>query len=148
MASLFPRIFCISLAGLLLTALADASVVFKPGEKAKYVAPGEEEINGNAEQLFHTAQEAEQKGNLKRAIRAYKIIVRKYPKDALAPGAGYRTAELLEQTHSYLSAAEGYRFIVERYPSRPFQRGHRGSIPHRRDVFERQEDQVPRTFRG
>ena len=119
MASLFPRIFCISLAGLLLTTLADASVVFKPGEKAKYVAPGEEEINGNAEQLFHTAQEAEQKGNLKRAIRAYKIIVRKYPKDALAPGAGYRTAELLEQTHSYLSAAEGYRFIVERYPSSP-----------------------------
>ena len=65
--------------------MADASVIFKPGEKAKYVAPGEEEINGNAEQLFHVAQEAEKKGNLKRAIGAYRIIVRKYQRDALAP---------------------------------------------------------------
>ena len=99
--------------------MSDGSVIFKPGEKAKYVAPGEEQINGNAEQLFHTAQEAEKRGNLKRAIGAYRVIVRKYAKDALAPGAGFRTAELLEQTHSYLAAAEAYRYIVEKYPSNP-----------------------------
>jgi outer membrane protein assembly factor BamD len=119
MASLFPRIVCISLAGLFLGTLADAGLIFKPGEKSKYVAPGEEEISGTAEHLFHTAQEAEQNGNLKRAIRAYKTIVNRYPKDALAPGAGFRTAELMEKTHSYLSAAEAYRFIVEKYPSSP-----------------------------
>jgi outer membrane protein assembly factor BamD len=83
------------------------------------VAPGEEEINGNAEQLFHTAQEAEQKGDLKRAISAYRIIVRKYPKDALAPGAGFRTAELMEQIHNYLGAAAAYEHVVEKYPSSP-----------------------------
>ena len=99
--------------------LAPASVVFKPGEKAKYVAPGEEEISGSAQQLFHIAQEAEKKGNLKRAIHAYRTIVRKYPKDALAPGAGFRSAELQEQTHDYMRAAEVYRWVVERYPSSP-----------------------------
>lgn len=119
MASLFPRILCIIVPALLFAPLAEASVVFKPGEKAKYIAPGEEEINGNAEQLFHAGQEAEKKGDLKGAIRAYKSIVKKYPKDALAPGAGYRTAELLEQTHSYLPAAAAYAFIVERYPTSP-----------------------------
>jgi outer membrane protein assembly factor BamD len=119
MASLIPRIFYILVATLLSVAVADAAVVFKPGEKAKYVAPGEEEINGNAEQLFHTAQEAEKKGNFKRAISAYRSIVRKYPKDALAPGAGFRTAELLEQTHAYLAAAGGYQYVVEKYPSSP-----------------------------
>jgi outer membrane protein assembly factor BamD len=119
MASLFPRIFYVGAAVLLSSAMADGAVIFKPGEKAKYVAPGEEEINGNAEQLFHTAQEAEQKGELKRAISAYRIIVRKYSKDALAPGAGFRAAELLEQIHNYLNAAAGYAYVVEKYPSSP-----------------------------
>lgn len=96
---------------------AGAAVIFRPGEKAKYVAPGEEEISGNAEQLFHTAQEAEKRGDLKRAIKAYRTLVRKYPKDALAPGSGFRSAVLQEQTQDYLAAAEAYRWIMERYPS-------------------------------
>ncbi len=112
MASLFPRFFCIVLVTIAFVAMADGSVIFKPGEKAKYVAPGEEEINGNAQELFQTAQAAEKKGNLKRAIGAYRAIVRKYPKDALAPGAGFRRAELLEQTHDYLVAADAYSFVV------------------------------------
>jgi outer membrane protein assembly factor BamD len=97
--------------------LADAAVIFRPGEKSKYVAPGEEEISGNAGQLFHTAQEAETRGDRKRAIKAYRTLVRKYPKDALAPGSGFKAAQLEEQTQDYLGAAELYRVIMERYPS-------------------------------
>jgi outer membrane protein assembly factor BamD len=99
--------------------MAGAAIVFKPGEKARYVAPGEEEINGNAEQLFHIAQEAEKRNNPKGAIKAYRTLIRKYPKDALAPGSAFRVAELLEQTNSYLAAAEAYRLIVEKYTSSP-----------------------------
>lgn len=106
----------IVLSGLLIGP-APASVVFKPGEKAKYVAPGEEEISGNAEELFHIGQEAEKNGNLKRAIRAYRTLVRKHPKDALAPGAGFRSAQLQEQTHDYLAAADAYRWIMQAYPT-------------------------------
>ena len=57
-----------------------ASVIFKPGEKAKYVAPGEEEMSGKAEELFHLGQTAEKEGNLKRAIRAYRTLVQRHPK--------------------------------------------------------------------
>src|SRR5882672_8004952 len=64
-----------------------ASIIFKPGQKAEYVPPGEEEINGNAAEIYQTAQSAEKENNLKRAIRAYKTLVNRHPKAPLAPPA-------------------------------------------------------------
>ena len=103
----------------LLPAPTQAAVVFGPGSQGKYVPPGEEELSGTTAELFHIGQEAEKRGDLHRAIKAYKSIVRKHNKDALAPGAAFRAAELYEQLHSYLSAAESYRYVVERFPSSP-----------------------------
>jgi outer membrane protein assembly factor BamD len=103
--------------GLVFPGSGNASVVFKPGEKAHFVAPGEEKMNENAEELFHRGQVAEQEGDVKRAIRAYRTLVRRYPKDSLAPGALFRTAELEEQRRNYIGAAETYRTLVEKYPS-------------------------------
>src|SRR5438132_14364751 len=91
--------------GLFLIQATDAAVVFRPGEKAKYVAPGEEELNGNAAELFEIGQKAEREGNPKRAIRAYRQLVRKYPRNTLAAGAAFRGAVLLEQVGRYLEAA-------------------------------------------
>jgi outer membrane protein assembly factor BamD len=113
-----PLFFLLS-AGLFLSGLSRAAVVFKSGEKTKYVAPGEEEMNGNAEELFHIGQTAEKEGNLKRAIKAYRTLVRRYSKDALAPGSAFRTGELQEKVHDYLNAAASYRWVVERYPTSP-----------------------------
>src|SRR5213594_1192754 len=105
--------------GLFLIQSTDAAVVFRPGEKAKYVAPGEEELNGNAAELFEIGQKAEREGNPKRAIRAYRQLVRKYPRDALAAGAAFRGAVLLEQVHLHLEAASTYRLVVTNYPTSP-----------------------------
>jgi outer membrane protein assembly factor BamD len=93
-----------------------ASVIFKPGEKAKYMAPGEEEMGGNARELFSKAQEAEKEGNIKRAIKAYSILVRRHPRDTLAPGALYRMGQLQEQIHDYLKAAQSYNVLAEKFP--------------------------------
>jgi outer membrane protein assembly factor BamD len=112
-------VFAFILAAVAFAPLGDASVIFKPGEKVRYVAPGEEQISGNSEQLFHIAQEAENKGDFKRAIRAYKALVRRHPRDALAPGSVYRAAELQEQLHEYLAAADSYRALVSAYPTSP-----------------------------
>ena len=106
-------------ASLILSESCAAAVVFQPGKKAKFVAPGEEEISETALELFQTAQTAEKQGNLKRAIHAFKSIVRQHPKDALAAGALYRAAELQEQLHQYLPAADSFRALVERYPNSP-----------------------------
>ena len=96
-----------------------APVVFKPNEKTKYMAPGEEELSGNAKELFERGQEAEKRGDLKRAVAAYKALVRRHPKDALAPGVLYRCAELEEKLRAYTLAASFYAVLVERYPSSP-----------------------------
>jgi outer membrane protein assembly factor BamD len=98
---------------------ANAAVVFRPGEKAKYVPPGEEPLSGDAAELFAIGQKAEKEGNWGRAIRAYKTLVRKYSRDALAAGAAFRGAELYEKTHQYLEAAGTYRTVVVNYPTSP-----------------------------
>jgi len=52
-------------AAVFFTAGAPAAVVFGPGGKSKFVAPGEEEMSGTSAELFHVGQEAEKKGDLK-----------------------------------------------------------------------------------
>ena len=99
--------------------LGSAAVVFRPSEKAKYVAPGEEEMSGNAQELWQKAQQAENDGNLGRATKAYRAIVKRHPKDTLAPGAAFRFAQLEERTGDYLKAAAAYRVLVEQYPKSP-----------------------------
>lgn len=113
------RLFTIVIGALCLAGGGQASIIFRPGEKVKYVAPGEEEISGNAQQLFDKAQDAEKQGNIGRAIKAYTQLLRKHPKDTLAPAATYRAAQLLEQEHDYTKSAVTYRWLVERYPSSP-----------------------------
>src|ERR1043166_8608488 len=110
---------CLVVALVAFPELMKAPVVFKPNDKTKYVAPGEEELNGNAKELFEIGQKAEKEGNQKRAISAYKSLARHHSHDALAPGALYRAAELQEQLHLYLPAAETYRMVVEKYPTSP-----------------------------
>jgi outer membrane protein assembly factor BamD len=112
-------ILLFTLATLILSEPGAAAIVFQPGKKAKFVAPGEEEISETALELYQTAQSAEKQGNLKRAIRAYKNIVRQHPRDALAAGALYRAGELQERLHEYLAAADSFRQLVQKYPSSP-----------------------------
>ena len=106
-----PLLICLALSG-----TVQAAVVFKPDEKkTTYRAPGEEEISGTAAQLFERAQAAERSGNLKSAIKAYRTIVKKYPRDTLAPGACFRMGELQEQTRQYILAAQSYAVVADRY---------------------------------
>ncbi|HMF46639.1 MAG TPA: outer membrane protein assembly factor BamD [Candidatus Udaeobacter sp.] len=107
----------LALALFLLPEPGTASIIFRPGKKAEYVPPGEEPMSGNAAELYQLGQTAEKEGNLKRAIKAYKTLVKHHPKDALASTAVYRAAQLLEQTHQYTPAADSYLHLVEKYPS-------------------------------
>lgn len=98
--------------------LSPAAVVFRP-KKSRYLTPGEENVSGNAQQLFQIAQAAESAGNNGRAIKAYRALVRRYPKDVLAEGAAYRYAVLQEKDGDPLKAAAAYRVVVEEYPKSP-----------------------------
>jgi outer membrane protein assembly factor BamD len=110
-------ILALTAAALLLPQSGNASVIFKPGQKPQIVPPGEEEMSGDAAELFKIAETAEREGNYKRSIKAYNTIVKRHPKDALAPGALYRCAQLQEQVHQFTQAAESFSLLVQRYPS-------------------------------
>ena len=100
--------------------VSTASVIFRPKEKVKYVAPGDEEISGDAQQLFEIAQKAEKENDTARAAKAYKTLVKKYRKDALAPWAAFRAAQLWEGDQDYLKAAGAYRSLVDMFPASPY----------------------------
>ena len=89
------------------------------GQKSQVCSSREEQVSDTALKLYNTAQSAEKAGNLKKAISAYAEIVKSHSKDALAPSALYRGAQLQEQLHSYFAAADSYRLLVERYPGNP-----------------------------
>src|SRR5256714_4072641 len=111
----------LGVAAFLLPESGKASVVFKPGKKPEYVGPGgvEEELSGDAVDLFQIGQAAEKEGNTKRAIRAYKSLVKRHPKDKVAPNALYRAAQLQEQAHLFFAAADSFSQLVEKYPGSP-----------------------------
>jgi outer membrane protein assembly factor BamD len=96
-----------------------APVVFHPGKGAKYQAPGEEEVNGTAQELAAIADAAAKEGNPKRAIKAYQKILKRYPHDKVAPEAAFGIGQLQEQREDYLHAAGAYNFLVEKYPQSP-----------------------------
>src|SRR5437588_2428472 len=111
----------LGVAAFLLPESGKASVVFKPGKKPEYVGPDgvEEELSGDAVDLFQIGQAAEKEGNTKRAIRAYKSLVKRHPKDKVAPNALYRAAQLQEQEHLFFAATDSFSQLVEKYPGSP-----------------------------
>ena len=96
-----------------------APVIFRPGEKVKYRAPGEVEISGNADRLFNQAETAEKNGARGRAIKIYKRLVKRYPRSNHAPEATFRVGRLMEAGGDLLKAAAVYRGLMESYPQTP-----------------------------
>ncbi|MEO5717885.1 MAG: outer membrane protein assembly factor BamD [Chthoniobacterales bacterium] len=96
-----------------------APVIFRPSEKAKYKAPGEVEISGNANELFAQAEAAENNGDRGRAIKIYKRMVKRYPRSDKAPEATFRAGKLTELQGDLLKAAPIYRALTEIYPQTP-----------------------------
>ena len=96
-----------------------APVVFRPGEKVKYHAPGVEEISGTADQLFSQAQAEEQAGERKQAIKTYKRLVKRYPRSNHSAEATYRAGQLTEAEGKLIKAAAIYRGLIEAYPETP-----------------------------
>jgi outer membrane protein assembly factor BamD len=109
-----------TVAAFVLSESSNGSVVFKPGKKPEYVGPGgEQELSGDAAELFQIGQAAEKDGDNKRAIKAYKSLVKRHPKDTLAAESLYRAAELQEKGRNYFVAAESFGQLVEKYPNSP-----------------------------
>lgn len=93
-----------------------APVVFRPNESVHYKAPGEEEIGGTVEELYQKGLQAERDGDSKRALKAYKTLVKKHPQSNHSADALFRYAKILEARGDYIKAAQSYRALMEYYP--------------------------------
>lgn len=99
--------------------LARSAIIIGPNAKTKIEAPGQEEMSGSAQELFQQGEAAEAAGDTRTAIKAYRSLVKKHPKDALAPGAAWRFAVLQEKRGELVKAAGAYRVVVDNYPKSP-----------------------------
>ncbi len=113
-------ILVLALACLAFPERSPAPVVFKPGQGAKYHPPGEEEMNGTAQELSVEAEAAFQKGDLRRAVKIYQRITKRYSRDWNAPLASFRVGQIQEQRRDFLHAAGAYRYVIEKYPQSPY----------------------------
>jgi hypothetical protein len=81
--------------------------------KGGVCAPGEEEMSGDAAELYQIGQSAEKKANLNVRSGLTRRSLRRHPKDALASTALYRAAQLQEQNPPMTPAADSYLQLVE-----------------------------------
>ena len=97
--------------------------MFSSQRKASYAGAADEEVSGTAQQLFDTAQAAENSGNHSRAIKAISRAREKVSQDTLAAGRLIATPSSPGAMGDSLKAAAAYRVMVENYPKDPALRG-------------------------
>ena len=91
-------------------------MVFRPGEKAKYEAPGEEEMSGNAQELFTQAQEAEKEWRQQTRDQSLPHA-RSASSQRYARGRrGFSDGAIAGTKHDYLKAAQTYAVVAEKFP--------------------------------
>lgn len=109
--------FSIALAfALLPTAPVQAAVIYRPGEGFH----GEEEDSGavekSASEQLHKAQALETEGELKKAIGAYRALLKAFPESGAGPQAQFKIAELNEQIGEPERAFTAYGKYLSAYP--------------------------------
>jgi outer membrane protein assembly factor BamD len=71
----------------------------------------------NALELMNRAREAEERGNLRSAMRAYDRVSKRYVNSIYGPEAVYRLARLRLANRQYFKAFDAFQIIVSRYPN-------------------------------
>src|SRR6266536_1554194 len=106
----------VTVAAFLLPESSKASVVFKPGKKPEYVSPGgvEEELTGDAVDLFQIGQSADKEGNYKSAVRAFKCLVNSQTNQKLNPETFSHARHLQDQERNDFGAANSFSYLVEK----------------------------------
>ena len=71
----------------------------------------------NAQEQLARAEAYESKGDIDRAIKAYRIFVKKFTFSKNAPNAQLKLADLLEQTGDDSHAFDAYGEYIKKYPA-------------------------------
>src|SRR5215210_7788218 len=93
-----------------------AEVVYRQGEGWHAETPGGETVDATASAQLRKGDEAENAGDLKRALDAYRGLVRKFPTSGVAGRSQYKVGELSEKLGDYDRAFDAYGSYISKYP--------------------------------
>lgn len=96
--------------------LSPAPVVYQEG--AGWTMQSEEpiELKNNATEQFELAEKYEKENDLKRALDAYRITVRRYPRATISARAQFKVGELTDRLGNPQRAFTEYQQLISRYP--------------------------------
>jgi outer membrane protein assembly factor BamD len=96
-----------------------APLIYRPGEGWVYERVGEDAASwqrGRAQDQLQVAQEAFDAGDISRAIKAARRVVRQWPLSDYAPDAQYLLGRCYEEKEFFEKAFKTYQDLIEKYP--------------------------------
>lgn len=114
------RMRCIYLSLFVLAAAASTplsgQVTYREGEGWS-VSDGENVADAaSAAAQFDLARQAEDAGNLKRALAAYRKVVKRFPRTDQARDAAFKVGQLYEKAGDFSRAFDAYQKLIDDYP--------------------------------
>ena len=96
---------------------AGATVVYRNGEGWSTESSSDEDpIEKTASEQLRKAENFENAGDFKRALNAYRGLVRKFPSSGVAPKSQLKSGVLAEKLGDYDRAYESYHTYLSKYP--------------------------------
>src|SRR5277367_5594159 len=98
------------------TSLAQATLVWRPGEGWSDESGGDVSASSSRDQL-DLAHKYEAQGQRDSALKAYKAFLRRWPLSFFAPEAQYRVGKILEDEGDFYTAFKSFQIMVQKYPA-------------------------------
>ena len=114
-----PRLrplLCSLLAFAFATSLAQASLVWRPGEGWSDESGTDVSASSSRDQL-EMAHKLEAQGQRDSALKAYKGLLRRWPLSFFSPEAQYRVGKILEDEADFSGSFKAFQTMVTKYPS-------------------------------
>ncbi len=108
-------VYC-ALAFLMAVPVAQASLVWRPGEGWSDESGGDISASSSRDEL-ETAHKLEAQGQRDDALKAYRSLLRRWPLSFFAPEAQFRMGKILEDEGDFNSAFQAFQKMVQKYPS-------------------------------
>jgi outer membrane protein assembly factor BamD len=104
------------LAAVLAPSVALASLSWTPGEGWSDTSGSDVSASSSRDQL-DAAKKLEAEGQRDDAMKAYKILLRRWPLSFFAPEAQFRLGKIQEDSADYQNAFKSFQTMVKKYPS-------------------------------
>jgi outer membrane protein assembly factor BamD len=112
----FRILLCSILALGFVTSVAQATLVWRPGEGWSDESGSDVSASSSRDQL-EMAHKLEAQGEREPALRAYKGLLRRWPLSFFAPEAQYRMGKIMEDEGDFYNAFQAFQKMVTKYPS-------------------------------